>query len=858
MSKQLTQLGYDISSFRNIGVEEAMTKLRSGIAGELEPLRSLGYDLSQAKLEATALSLGIDKAVSSMTQAEKAELRYYAIMTQLTDVHGDLARTLDAPANQLRVLEAQVKQAARALGDLFIPALNAILPIAIAVVKVITLVAKAIASLFGGTVGDVEFSGGGMSDLTEDATSAGGAIDDATGSAKKLRKTLLGIDELNVLPDASSGSGGGGGGGAGDGDGFDFKLPEYKFISDEVNNKINEIVEKMKEWLGLTDEVDTWSEFLHTRLGRILSLVGLIGAGLAAWKVTKGFLDAINTVRELLKVKSYSITIGAILTITGFTIAFTGMEDALTNGLDGFNFAEIVGGGLLGTGGAALLGGQLATWISTAFTGGAVDLAITQAGINLGVGTAGAVGTSLFAAISGVILGIPAMIVGIYDACTNGLDWLSGLLIPAGGAAAGAGIATILSAMGTAIAPGIGTLIGLAVGLLIDGIILLVQNWDTVMQIMSDSVNAVITFFSDLWGWVVSQWEIVAPWFDTYVIQPIAGFFGGLWEGISGAASACWETIVEFFSPAFEWFSELFGSVWQTISDIFYNIGVIASGCWEVIVAVWSIVSEWFDTKIIQPVGGFFSGLWEGISSAASNAWSAIKSVFSTITGWINNKIIQPVGNFFKGLWDGFREKASAAWNGVKTIFGKVASFFKDTFKKAWEGIVGVFSTAGKIFTDIKDGILTAFKSIVNGIIRGLNSAIALPFNGINWALDTIRNINILGLTPFSKLGRISVPQIPLLAQGGVVDSGQMFVAREAGAELVGNVGRKTAVMNNDQIVDSVSRGVYQAVVNAMGGSRGDQVVEAKVNDKVLFEVVVSRARQETMRTGFNPLLGGV
>jgi hypothetical protein len=135
---------------------------------------------------------------------------------------------------------------------------------------------------------------------------------------------------------------------------------------------------------------------------------------------------------------------------------------------------------------------------------------------------------------------------------------------------------------------------------------------------------------------------------------------------------------------------------------------------------------------------------------------------------------------------------------------------------------------------------------------------VAVPFRAINTALSVVKNISILGLTPFSALRMISIPAIPYLAQGGVVETGQMFVANEAGPELVGNVGRKTAVMNNDQIVDSVSRGVYQAVVSAMGSSRGDQVVEAKVNDKVLFEVVVSRARQETVRTGHNPLLGGV
>ena len=100
MSQQLTQLGYDLSSFFNISVEDAMTKLQSGISGELEPLRRLGYDLSKAKLEAIALSLGIDKPFDSMTQAEKAQLRSYAIMTQVTTAQGDMARTLDAPANQ--------------------------------------------------------------------------------------------------------------------------------------------------------------------------------------------------------------------------------------------------------------------------------------------------------------------------------------------------------------------------------------------------------------------------------------------------------------------------------------------------------------------------------------------------------------------------------------------------------------------------------------------------------------------------------------------------------------------------------------------------------------------------------------
>ncbi len=963
MSQQLTQLGYDISSFYNTSVEDAMQKLQSGLSGELEPLRRLGYDLSQAKLEATALSLGIDKTVSSMTQAEKAELRYYAIMTQVTQVQGDMARTLEAPANQMRIFKAQTEQAARALGNIFIPALNAILPYAIAAVKIIRMLADAVAALFGFELTEVGSSG--ISGLGDDAGGASKQLDQATGSAKKLRKVLLGIDELNVLPDTSAGAGSGSGEGAGGS--FNFELPTYDFIGEATDNRVNEIVKKMREWLGIADGINSWSDILNSRLGSILSKVGLIGAGILAWKLTKGFIDGIAAIKALLASPSYSIAIGLILSIVGFTLAFDGMEDAIKNGLDGLNFTEIVSGSLFGTAGAAIVGSKFVAWLAKIFEGKAIGKAIASLMAKLGVKTAGALGATLLGAVSAIVTGLGAMFVGIYDAIKNGIDWLSGILISGGATAAGAGIGALIGSIGGPL----GAAIGLAVGLLTDfgiwlwqnfekveawftelpgvvkvlgttlvfvltggivpiitGIITLFKKWDSVVEMFRNGCSAVGQFFVSLWNGIVSVWNTVAAWFNTNVIQPVVGFFSGLWSdivaiftaapgwfntnviqpvvgffvgmwnGISAAASKCWSAIVKFFSPAINWFSKLFGSIRQTISDIFYNIGIIASGCWEIIKAAWGIVSTWFNTKVIQPVKNFFTQLWATIRTTAINAWNGIKSVFSTIGGWINQKIIipvrtffsnlwngvktgaiaawtgiksayasvptwistkiiQPVGKFFSNLWAGFINGAKNAWSGVKSVFSTVASFFKTTFQNAWNGIIRVFSTAGAIFVNIKNAIVTAFKSIVNRIISGLNTVIAIPFNGINTALSRIRSINILGLTPFSGLKTISVPAIPLLAQGGVVDSGQLFVANERGPELVSNIGHKSAVMNNDQIVDSVSKGVYRAVTQAMGQSGGSQVVEAKVNDKVLFEVVVDRNRRETMRTGLSPLLGG-
>ena len=288
MSKNLTQLGYDISSFFNISFEDAMQKLQSGIAGELEPLRRLGYDLSVARLQEEALALGIEKKVSAMTQAEKSQLRYYAIMTQVTTAQGDMARTLNAPANQLRVLQAQVTQCARALGNIFIPALNAVLPYAIALAKIVRMLANSIASLFGFKLPEVDYSGisagaSAVGDLADNAGDASDGLGKAGKAAKKLKNALLGIDELNVLSkdDSSSGSGSGSGAGIGGGD-LGIDLPTYDFLGDAITSKVDEIVQMIKD--AMWEITAVISGFLLA-IGTILVVTGAnipLGLGLMA------------------------------------------------------------------------------------------------------------------------------------------------------------------------------------------------------------------------------------------------------------------------------------------------------------------------------------------------------------------------------------------------------------------------------------------------------------------------------------------------------------------------------------------------------------------------------------------------
>ena len=555
MSQNLTQLGYDLASFYNIDFESAMQKVQSGIAGELEPLRRLGYDLSVARLEQERLNLGIDKSVSSMTQAEKSQLRYYAMMTQVTQVQGDMARTLEQPANMLRVLRAQLEQCARAIGNLFIPILTKVLPIAIAVADGLRQIISAIASLFGVTLNTPDWNAsiGNATSGTEDiADNMGSAVE----SAKELKRYLAPFDELNVLPDQSTGNGGPGSGtglGTGSGD-LGIDLPGYDFLKNAVTTQIDEWKKKLEPLVS----------FVKKNIGEILELITTIGAALLAWKFSVGFLNGIEALKALSgKELSMPLTIvaGGILTATGFKIEFSGIKDAIEKGLNSLNFGEIIAGGLLGTAGIGVLGKGIGQFIAKAFSGTAVAQAITAGG--------GAISTGLIgAAIGGIVAGVPMFVTGVYDAIKNGLSTLNGLLIPAGSALAGAGVGAIIGSLGGPIGAGVGALIGLVVGGLTDLGIAIAQHWDEIKETTVNLWNAIkektIQIWNSITGWLSSKWNSI----KTTAID--------IWSGLSTAISNKWSIIKadasKFMSNLLDTFKTKFEKLKQTITDAISRI----------------------------------------------------------------------------------------------------------------------------------------------------------------------------------------------------------------------------------------------------------------------------------------------
>lgn len=196
-------------------------------------------------------------------------------------------------------------------------------------------------------------------------------------------------------------------------------------------------------------------------------------------------------------------------------------------------------------------------------------------------------------------------------------------------------------------------------------------------------------------------------------------------------------------------------------------LGAIIIKYKDEIMAWLSKAGEWIYNNVIKPIGDFFVGLWDGI-----------KNIFSSVGNWFYTKVISPVVNFFSNMWNTLKTGAKNAWNGIKNVFSTVATFFKNIFTNAWEGVKKVFSTGGKIFDGIKEGIVKAFTTVVNAIITGINKVVSLPFTGLNKILDKIQGVSIAGIKPFNWITwRAPVPQIPKLATGAVIPPRSEFMA---------------------------------------------------------------------------------
>lgn len=250
------------------------------------------------------------------------------------------------------------------------------------------------------------------------------------------------------------------------------------------------------------------------------------------------------------------------------------------------------------------------------------------------------------------------------------------------------------------------------------------------------------------------------------------------------------------------------------------------------IVAKWTSIKEWI-SKTISSIDAafeqFLANVEEGVAAAVDwviEKWTAVK-------------------NWFSGLWEKVSSGAVAAWDGIKSAFESVPEWFQSKFRDAWQKVKDVFSTGGRIWSGIKEGIESTFHTVVNAIIRGMNTIIAVPFNKINSMLNTIRNAHFLGISPFQNMWGVNplpVPQIPMLARGAVIPANRQFLA-VLGDQRNGN---------NLEAPESLLR---QIVREEAGGAGSRYEFIARLDRRTLFDEVITEAKLRKGQTGKNPLV---
>lgn len=623
MSKGISLLSEDMASFYNLDSTEAFNKLRAGLTGETEPLKALGILVDENTVKQVAYSEGIAEVGSELTQQQKVLARYVAILNQTGNAQGDLARTINSPANQLRILKQQVQNLGIALSNFLMPVLNAVLPYITAFTKVITQAITGLASFLG--FGKDESTSKETQKISANVGGLAGDYDNATKSAKKLKSALAGFDEMNVLQDntADAGTSTGGGGGGSTPVALDFDVGEYDAHLDWVNSKTNKLVEDIKGYFSsIGDDID-FSNLINAFKNLKTALGGL---GEKAWSGLQWAHE--NLLKPLAEwtmedaLPTFLNNISQALTSIG-EIDYAPLQTGLLMVRDSLApFVEKVGDGLYWFLQNVLV--PLAGWvIEDVLPAFLYDLSGVIDVVNKAIENLKPIFTWFW---DKVLQPIAEWTGGIFVDILNGigdaLKWiadneiamaiLEGIALAIGLVATAIGVYNVVmgvcnvvtgafaTIMGVILSP-IGLVVG-AIAAVIAVVLLCIEYWD---EIKAVALN--------VWNKIKEIWGVVANWINEKVVQPIKNFFSGLWDGIKN-----------IFSSVGSWFKNIFTKAWEGIKTAFSKVKDFFTGIWDTI-------------------KGIFSKVGSAIADAVSGA---IKSAVN----WILDKAIGIINGFIKAI----------------------------------------------------------------------------------------------------------------------------------------------------------------------------------------------------------------
>jgi hypothetical protein len=971
MSQNLTQLSYDLASFFNTDVETAFDKLSSAMSGQVKGLREFGIDTTVASLQEYALSKGIDASVRSMSQAEKSLLRYNYIMEKSIAMQGDMARTIITPANSLRILSAQLTQMKRAMGNVISVIAVQFIPYVQALVQIITDAAKAIASFFGFELPEIDYSGlgGGFSDEFEDAEESLGGVSD---SIKKIKKQLMGFDELNIISNPETDSGGGGGA-SGGGAGFEMDPLEYNFLENLDTSKVDEIKEKFKEILGY---------------------VVPIGAALGAWTIASAVVEGIGKIATWLSGIG-NITLSAV-GIVGFLADIDKFrkyfEDFQANGATFENVAGMISSfaGMLGD--AFLLLGKVKTGAALKAIQGVGEVVIaiksigdeganfnnvttaiqglSNIGIAIGLFTKNTTLTGASMAIQGlttVVTELQANWQQIKEGDWSGVDKVTliiGVVEVLGGLLTALNVFSKLkSAIPTAEATKsvqetteTVTQVGDSMSNMTTKLSTLAKNLGLGLVIIAEVAAAAALIVGTIallgvelqavdkaWSPVLKNGENVKTAIITGTTILVAVGVAAKLLGDGGKAVVANLAIGLAMMALLSVNADLFlaeilviglllnqiNTAWTPVLEngepiaaaialgttLLIGIGVVAAALGAATVASAGALplAIGLGTALLVELGVAFVAFCDSLIDVAKKLGDELAPVFDDLNGKLPG-LSDDMSDFTSFMTDFCGEVV--AYTGVSTIAGiaatidKVISFFttdpvqrmSDEVKKQngqfedlivqledcipdmeeaielvkeYNDLMEEFSEVSggdqpsllTFLSDIVTGVWNTIKNVINTIIGGIEKLANGVIGGINGMINALNKIKftapdwlpeIGGKTFGFNIGTISTISIPRLAEGGIVGEGQMFIAREAGPELVGTIGNKTAVANNDQIISGIESGVYRAMMAAQAsGGSGSQTIRIinEIDGDVVGEKVIAYHNGKVLQTGSTPLL---
>lgn len=377
-------------------------------------------------------------------------------------------------------------------------------------------------------------------------------------------------------------------------------------------------------------------------------------------------------------------------------------------------------------------------------------------------------------------------------------------------------------------------LLATAIALVIGLLVYIIYHWDDLVEAFKQGLANLGQWFSEAWENIKLAVGAVWDWIKEKA-QGVVNFIGTLWQGFVGLLAILWDWIKTAWTTTMDFISNLIGTVVQWFIDRWEAVKTFFSGLGTSLQTIWQTFTTWIQGRI-SSIGTFFSNIWAGIGNVAGNIWNGIRNSFSTVINFMSNAmntIRTSFSNIFTSIGNAFKN----AWEGVK-----------NTFSNVWNWILGKFNAGGNIFTGIKDGILGAFKSIVNSLIRGINTVIGIPFRAINGLLNKIRDFSILGGKPFKNFwgyNPLSVPKIPQLATGAVVNKATLAMVGE------GRYEEAVIPLGQSPQFTSMKRDIAEAVAELMTGQdSGDMEVNLIVDGERFGKVAIKNINKLQRKSG--------